>query len=420
MAWSADARLGQPVSVFDPVIVGGVAHHVTQPALNTQAMGEEEARRGYLTSGPVITSKSVSLGDRSIDPIRLWRSEGVQDFMALIATSAEGFAILLGAPQPCVRHIRKDELAWLSRLSAHLGSAFRLRVSLRGQVTPLLAGGEAEAIFDASGRVAHAAPQASARGVLAQLRRAVLDRDRARSSQARLDSSERLSLWPGLVAGRWSLVDEFDSDQRRYVIAVRNSPDAAVVRGLTLRERQIVGYVALGWSNKATAYAMGIGESTVAAHLWRASRKLGVRQRTSLIQLVQAAGPHSGSPHSAAAAQPCDASEPTCTSESARAEPNGHRAPEVMLVELRNASLDLQRAGLSAAERQVLMALLDGSSYAQIAAQRRRALGTVAKQASSVLRKLGVSSRSELSALSVTSGERCTGLRPGRVGARGT
>jgi DNA-binding CsgD family transcriptional regulator len=52
-----------------------------------------------------------------------------------------------------------------------------------------------------------------------------------------------------------------------------------------------------------------------------------------------------------------------------------------------------------------MTALLEGISYAEIARRRRRSVSTVAKQAGSAFRKLGVSSRGELAA---------RGLLPGR------
>ena len=45
-----------------------------------------------------------------------------------------------------------------------------------------------------------------------------------------------------------------------------------------------------------------------------------------------------------------------------------------------------------------MAALLDGKSYADIARRRRRSVSTIAKQAGSAFRKLGVSSRAELAA----------------------
>jgi len=51
---------------------------------------------------------------------------------------------------------------------------------------------------------------------------------------------------------------------------------------------------------------------------------------------------------------------------------------------------------LTTAEREVITALLEGQSYAEIARRRDRSVDTLAKQAGSAFRKLGVSSRSEL------------------------
>jgi DNA-binding CsgD family transcriptional regulator len=62
---------------------------------------------------------------------------------------------------------------------------------------------------------------------------------------------------------------------------------------------------------------------------------------------------------------------------------------------------------LTGAEGEVITALLEGQSYAEIAGHRGRSVETVAKQAGSAFRKLGVSSRSDLLA---------RGLLPGRDG----
>lgn len=54
---------------------------------------------------------------------------------------------------------------------------------------------------------------------------------------------------------------------------------------------------------------------------------------------------------------------------------------------------------LSEAEREVVLAILDGRSNAEIALARCRSVRTVANQAASAFRKLGVRSRSELATL---------------------
>jgi DNA-binding NarL/FixJ family response regulator len=62
------------------------------------------------------------------------------------------------------------------------------------------------------------------------------------------------------------------------------------------------------------------------------------------------------------------------------------------------------RASLSPAERAVLEGMLRGQTNAELAGARRTALGTVAKQVASVLRKLGINSRSELAVLLAAEG----------------
>jgi DNA-binding NarL/FixJ family response regulator len=106
------------------------------------------------------------------------------------------------------------------------------------------------------------------------LREGVRAIERARGPLRRRDPREAIELWRGLVAGLWSLVDHFDSDGRRYLVAHRNDPRTPDPRGLTERERQIVAYADLGQSNKHIAYQLGLSPSTVAVHLARAREKL--------------------------------------------------------------------------------------------------------------------------------------------------
>ncbi|HSC92850.1 MAG TPA: helix-turn-helix transcriptional regulator [Gaiellaceae bacterium] len=58
------------------------------------------------------------------------------------------------------------------------------------------------------------------------------------------------------------------------------------VEKLTPRERQILGHVARGLQNDAIALDLGIAPATVAKHLERVYRKLGVPNRTAAAALV--------------------------------------------------------------------------------------------------------------------------------------
>jgi DNA-binding CsgD family transcriptional regulator len=67
-------------------------------------------------------------------------------------------------------------------------------------------------------------------------------------------------------------------------VAHRNDPQAPDARALTLRERQVLGYAALGHSNKLIGYELGLHPSSVARHLRDAGTKLGARSRVQLIR----------------------------------------------------------------------------------------------------------------------------------------
>jgi len=89
------------------------------------------------------------------------------------------------------------------------------------------------------------------------------------------------------VAGEWSLVDVFERDGKRFVIARENAPDAPPAERLSARERAVAAYTALGHSQKHIGYTLGLAPATVSFHLTAARRKLGV---ASNVQLVAALG----------------------------------------------------------------------------------------------------------------------------------
>ena len=61
------------------------------------------------------------------------------------------------------------------------------------------------------------------------------------------------------------------------------SPRSPGPSSFTPRERQVVGYAALGHDNKVIAYDLGIAHSTVKVLMARAAQKLGVGTRAELI-----------------------------------------------------------------------------------------------------------------------------------------
>jgi len=101
------------------------------------------------------------------------------------------------------------------------------------------------------------------------------------------DAARAIRLWEGLLRGQWTLVDWFDSDGRRFIIARVNPPSHGQRRGLTTRERQVTLSAALGESNKVTGYQLGLSPSRVSALLKTAMHKLGVRTKAQLVVMVR-------------------------------------------------------------------------------------------------------------------------------------
>ena len=83
------------------------------------------------------------------------------------------------------------------------------------------------------------------------------------------------------------MVDWFDSDGRRFVLAIPNSPHITDPRGLSERESQIVAHAIMGHTNKMIAYRLGLSRSRVSLHLRNAMRKLGVRTRAQLVKKMR-------------------------------------------------------------------------------------------------------------------------------------
>ena len=75
----------------------------------------------------------------------------------------------------------------------------------------------------------------------------------------------------------------------KYKILVeRQQPEPPNGRGLTARERQVAKLAAVGQSNKAIAYELGVAPSTVAVLLGRAAVKLGTTSRSGFVYAFDA------------------------------------------------------------------------------------------------------------------------------------
>jgi len=237
---------------------------------------EARARAGYgATLRRFTTDPTRASGDGMAYP----------DSFNVIGIDAGGVGVALVAnllsPAKQPVSVRTAE-AW-SRVAAHAATALRLR-RVAGSARSLL--GSADAILDTAGRVHHAVGDARDRSSIESIRRTAIAADRARRRRPRETSLGALEAWTALTRGRWSVVDQFDSNDRRFIVASRNAPVVTPRAGLSEREEQVARAVALGHSNKEIGYALGIAASTVANHLTGAIRKLGCRSRVDLIRLL--------------------------------------------------------------------------------------------------------------------------------------
>lgn len=293
--WARDAKGGVHISgIAASEDLKDIVHSDRGPAALMDGINGSNKRDdflfgSYLASGPSITLRE-GLGDRYEELAGSLGFDMFGDMLGLKAELPEGGGYILLRPAREKIKLGGPVRRRLEQLMPHVAAGLRLRRSLENVAGPLTEAPLVEAVLDDSGRTVHAvdtAREARARDVL---RAAVLARRLARSRAGRARAETALDVWQGLVDGRWSLVDQLESDGRHYLVAIRNSPDVKDPRALSLRERQVAALASLGYSNKLIGYTLGIAKSSVATALKQAQRKLGVRSRAGLIALLAASG----------------------------------------------------------------------------------------------------------------------------------
>ena len=289
---------------------------------------------------------------------------GFVDAFTLFAQDGEGFGLCVGGPSRRELFPAERTLHVWRRAGLHFAAALRLRRKLRATRREGL---RCEALVGPDGRVAHVeGPLRDDVDARERLRAAVARVELARTAGVRRDPCRALELWAGLMDGRWSMVDRWESDGRRYIAVHANAPEVADPRALAPRERAVARYVALGASNKEIAFALGMPIGSVAGAVRRCASRLGGHGRADLIGFDRAG-----------VISLVGASERL---EVLRSEV----APSASLL-----------AALSDAERAVLTSLAGGASNAAIASARGVSVHTIANQVYAIFRKLGVQSRSE-------------------------
>lgn len=170
----------------------------------------------------------------------------------------------------------------LDAIGAHIGSALRLRALLRSD--PSADGPTVDAVISPDGRILDARGDTKERDVQAPLIEAVRRLEGAKLRSA--TTEERLEIWTALVEGRWSILERVETDGKRVLLVHRNSSRSTPLHILSPHEQAVATYAALGHSFKYISYELGIPLATVAVRLKSAIRKLGLRSRGELIQLL--------------------------------------------------------------------------------------------------------------------------------------
>jgi DNA-binding CsgD family transcriptional regulator len=207
----------------------------------------------------------------------------IRDFLGVLAIDSERRGVVVSSAYDRVFTLDRAARRRWSLVAVHIATAARLRRALEASAL------RADAVLTPAGKVVHAEGDATSRSARETLRERVVAVDRARGRMRRSDPDAALETWRGLVSGRWSLVDRFESDGRRYVVAHRNEPVPAQILSLTLRERQAIGHVLAGHPAKVVAYALGVSPAAISAALRSAMGKLGAGTLAQLVQRLDEA-----------------------------------------------------------------------------------------------------------------------------------
>jgi DNA-binding CsgD family transcriptional regulator len=186
------------------------------------------------------------------------------------------------APSSSPIQLTTDDRDDLDFAAAHLAAAWRLRRRLLGGD----AAAPCEAVLTPDGSMSHA--EGAARHPLAReaLSRAVNAIERARTRERRTDDRALLEAWQAVYEGRWTLVEQIESDGRRLMLARVNEHRRAARPDFSPREQEVAHLLTLGIPQKTIAYELGVAPSTVAFHLHNIMTKLGARSTVDAVRLL--------------------------------------------------------------------------------------------------------------------------------------
>jgi DNA-binding CsgD family transcriptional regulator len=260
-------------------------------------MGADYHEKPALASAIVDCYRNVvcgTLAEHVPDPeqLRTMREDyarvGLQDQLLINGANPSGLGCALYVFSKTRLRLSALERELMTRLAAHLSTAYRLQRRLEKTLTAQE--GLVEAVLKVDGRLEHAEPTASSPEARRSLTGAVKLREWARAPAGRSNPESATAAWKPLVHGRWSLVDRYEHNGTRYITARENAPVPAGPSAFSPREQQVASLAGLGRSNKLIAYELGLAHSTVRVLLARAAAKMGARTRSEMIEQLRTRG----------------------------------------------------------------------------------------------------------------------------------
>jgi len=351
-----------------PRVVSEVAAYRADPAI----LANVAATLGEIgpSGSPALLARDVDFGTLvekfgAVDPTILQtirrRLAPVRDTYGAFAHAGGTRVVQLTVPSKRVLALSEGDRAGWTRVAYHLGSAYRLRTRLRRSFEPA-------AMLDPSGRVHHADASAKAAPVRDALVRAARRIERARGPLRKDDPRAALALWRGLVDGRWSLVDHWESDGRRFLAAYENPPGVVDVRRLAEWQQRILASFLRGATVREVAFRLGYTVQTVERTLSLAARLLRFRGRADLASVG--------------------------LGELSRAVVS--RSPRIELLGVSASVSERAHGVLSTAEREIARLAAAGVGDAEIATRRGVSVRTVSNQLSRVYAKTSTRGRLDL------------------------
>lgn len=278
-AASDAAWLAQLHAVADKLLdtgMGSIGYYVDAPAQRIDGIvgdehlaatvGPMHQARGSAAFDLYYQPRAVSLrSENQTDHIKRFLGAKAGDIWGITCVDARGRGIAMAAPQGTRRTLPLGTRAW-TMAAVHIATGLRLRTSTAAEV---------DAVLATNGKLLHRGDGAI--GSEKALAAAVVRRAEVMKRASSVGSEAALAAWRALTGGRWSIVEEVESDGKRYLVARRNLLDTgAGVMELTELERQVCAMAAAAHSQKLIAYELGLHPSAVARHLASGMRKLGI------------------------------------------------------------------------------------------------------------------------------------------------